>query len=91
MSDERKEPRLPGPMRDPHWSELGDPERVERLRQVVREMDYAVQRLSRDIAILKTHRHVGEEGKLYHPAFSYRYEDSDNHTYTGVSKNKEWF
>ncbi len=52
--------------REKYWSELDDKEKIERLRQIVKQHQNELRRLSASVEVLMNHEH-GKSGQILSP------------------------
>jgi len=48
---------MSGPCRDKHWSELTDSEKLERLRKVIKQREWVIESLQKQVEDLLRHSH----------------------------------
>ncbi len=82
--------------REKYWSELIDPERIERIRDVVKHLEIRLIRLERENGSLRKkmaqHQHI--DGKVVEMKQISEYADELNYvgkSRVGVSEGKEYF
>ena len=74
--------------REKYWSELSDPEKIERLRDVIKNLERAIEKMASYLDKLVGHQHL--DGRLYKP-IEHPNAESYGSIYYQRHKHDEWF